>query len=74
MLCPRGKGYERGHEVLDGIHIYRHPMPQEGNSPFGYVREYACRVVLGICLHLVDLFCAGDSMLFKAAIRQITFS
>jgi glycosyltransferase involved in cell wall biosynthesis len=42
VLCPRGKGYERGYEVLDGIHIYRHPMPKEGNTPFGYIREYGC--------------------------------
>jgi glycosyltransferase involved in cell wall biosynthesis len=41
VLCPRGKGYERKHEVLDGIHIYRHPLPKEGNTPLGYVREYA---------------------------------
>ena len=42
VLCPRDKGFERGHEVIDGIHIYRHPMPEEGNSPFGYIREYSC--------------------------------
>src|SRR6202034_3579981 len=40
VLCPRGKGYERDYEVLDEIHIYRHPMSKEGNSAFGYVREY----------------------------------
>lgn len=40
VLCPRGKGYERAYEVLDEIHIYRHPMSKEGNSAFGYVREY----------------------------------
>jgi glycosyltransferase involved in cell wall biosynthesis len=41
VLCPRGKGYERGHEVLDGVQVYRHPLPTEGNSPLGYIREYA---------------------------------
>ena len=41
VLCPRGKGYEKGYEAIDGIHIYRHPMPKEGNSPFGYLREYS---------------------------------
>jgi glycosyltransferase involved in cell wall biosynthesis len=40
VLCPRGKGYERRHEVIDGIHVYRHPCPKEGNSPSGYIREY----------------------------------
>lgn len=41
VLSPRGKGYEQRYEVLDGIHVYRHPSPKEGNSPWGYVREYA---------------------------------
>lgn len=40
VLCPRGKGYELSYEVLDGIHIYRHPMSKEGNTAFGYLREY----------------------------------
>ncbi|HET8925033.1 MAG TPA: glycosyltransferase family 4 protein [Candidatus Acidoferrum sp.] len=40
VLCPRGKGYTKGYEVLEGIQIYRHPMPKEGNSPLGYVYEY----------------------------------
>jgi glycosyltransferase involved in cell wall biosynthesis len=40
VLCPRGKGYTRKHEIIDGIHIYRHPMPKEGDSPFGYLYEY----------------------------------
>jgi glycosyltransferase involved in cell wall biosynthesis len=40
VLCPRGKGFARRHEVIDGVHIYRHPMPKEGNTPFGYLYEY----------------------------------
>lgn len=42
VLCPRGKGFERNHEVMDGVHIYRHPLPEEGNSPLGYMWEYGC--------------------------------
>lgn len=45
VLCPRGKGYTQGHEVVDGIHIYRHPLPREGNSPLGYVGEYSCALL-----------------------------
>ena len=40
VLCPRGKGYERGYEELEGVHVYRHPMPHEGSSPLGYLWEY----------------------------------
>jgi glycosyltransferase involved in cell wall biosynthesis len=42
VLCPRGKGYEKGYECLEGVHIYRHPMPKEGNSPLGYLWEFSC--------------------------------
>jgi glycosyltransferase involved in cell wall biosynthesis len=42
VLCPKGKGYEQGYEHLEDIHIYRHPMPKEGNSPLGYLWEYGC--------------------------------
>jgi glycosyltransferase involved in cell wall biosynthesis len=42
VLCPRGKGYTAGHEVLNGIHVYRHRMPREGNSPLGYLLEFGC--------------------------------
>lgn len=41
VLCPQGKGHERRYEVLDEIHIYRHPAFKEGNSLLGYLREYA---------------------------------
>jgi glycosyltransferase involved in cell wall biosynthesis len=41
VLCPRTKSYPKRHEVLEGIHIYRHPMPVEGNGLFGYLWEYS---------------------------------
>ena len=45
VLCPRGQGYERGHEILNGVHIYRHPMPKEGNGALGYLWEFGCALV-----------------------------
>jgi glycosyltransferase involved in cell wall biosynthesis len=40
VLCPKGKNYRKGYECLEGIHIYRHPMPKEGNGVLGYIREF----------------------------------
>jgi glycosyltransferase involved in cell wall biosynthesis len=45
VLCPRGKGYPKNYEVLDNIRVYRHPIPREGNTPIGYVREYAWALI-----------------------------
>ncbi len=42
VLCPRGKGSSKGYEVLEGVRIYRHPAPPEGNSPLTYLWEYGC--------------------------------
>lgn len=40
VLSPRGKGFQKTREILEGVHIYRHPMPSEGNTPLGYIVEY----------------------------------
>jgi glycosyltransferase involved in cell wall biosynthesis len=45
VLCPKGKGYERGYELLSGIHIYRHPAPKERNGLLGYLLEYGSALV-----------------------------
>jgi glycosyltransferase involved in cell wall biosynthesis len=40
VLCPRRKRHPQGYELVDGIHVYRHPMPKEGDSAAGYLWEY----------------------------------
>jgi glycosyltransferase involved in cell wall biosynthesis len=40
VICPRAKGCSTPYELLEGVHIYRHPTAKEGNSPFGYLFEY----------------------------------
>ena len=42
VLSPCGKGYSRRYELLEGVHIYRHPMPKEGSSARSYIWEYGC--------------------------------
>lgn len=44
IICPKGKGYEKSYEVIDGIHIFRHPMPTEISSVIGYLTEYAAAI------------------------------
>ena len=40
IICPTGKGYEAREEVIDGINIYRHPLPLEAHGALGYLLEY----------------------------------
>jgi hypothetical protein len=45
VLCPKGKNYRKTYECMEGIHIYRHPMPQEGNGALGYLVEFSCALI-----------------------------
>lgn len=40
VICPKGKGYDKEYEYINGVHIYRHDLPTEGNGALGYAREY----------------------------------
>ena len=40
VICPVGKGYTEEEEVREGVHIFRHKLPPEGNGAVGYFREY----------------------------------
>jgi glycosyltransferase involved in cell wall biosynthesis len=41
VLSPKGRGYTASHELLDGIHIYRHPALGQGHWRIGYLLEFA---------------------------------
>lgn len=41
VICPKGKGYETEYECIDGIHIYRYPLPPDESATISYLREYA---------------------------------
>lgn len=40
VICPRGWGCTAREETLEGIHIYRHPLPVEGSGLTGFAIEY----------------------------------
>lgn len=41
IICPKMKGYTKSYEQLEGINIYRHPLPVEAKSAIGYLLEYS---------------------------------
>ncbi len=41
IICPMGKGYTEPYEYLEGVHIYRHPLPLEAEGVLGYLVEYS---------------------------------
>lgn len=45
VICPMGRGWTAPYEVIDGIHIWRHPMPHEAHAgAAAYAREYATAI------------------------------
>ncbi|MEZ5856524.1 MAG: glycosyltransferase family 4 protein [Hyphomicrobiaceae bacterium] len=41
VVCPRGGRYTASYEQLEGIHIFRHPLPLEADGALGYAIEYS---------------------------------
>ncbi|HRY07738.1 MAG TPA: glycosyltransferase family 4 protein [Hyphomicrobiaceae bacterium] len=40
VVCPVGGKYTAPYELLEGIHVFRHPLPYEADGPLGYAIEY----------------------------------
>ncbi len=41
VICPKGAGASASFELLDGIRIFRHPLPFEARGGLGYLLEYS---------------------------------
>ncbi len=52
VICPAARGYTARYECLQGIHIYRHPLPLEARGAWGYVLEYASSLFWELLLSL----------------------
>jgi len=59
IICPTGKGYEKRYEVIDGVHIYRHPLPMEAEGALGYLIEYGAALFWEFTLAFRVLFTRG---------------
>ena len=63
VICPTGKGFLQRHEVLDGVHIHRHPLPFEADSALGYAVEYAVALAWEVWLTLRVAWTRGFDVL-----------
>lgn len=59
IICPTGKGYEQRYEVIDGVHIHRHPLPMEAEGALGYLVEYGAALFWEFTLAWRVLFTRG---------------
>jgi glycosyltransferase involved in cell wall biosynthesis len=49
VICPTGKGFEKRLEVIEGVTIHRHPLP-EADGPLGYALEYGAALMWQMAL------------------------
>jgi glycosyltransferase involved in cell wall biosynthesis len=52
IICPKGKGHEKSAETIEGIHIYRHPLPLEARGASAYLVEYSAALFWEFVLSL----------------------
>ncbi len=59
IICPKGGAYRDSYELLEGIHVFRHPMPFEGDTALGYAAEYAWALAWEFALSIRVYFKVG---------------
>ena len=50
VICPKGEGAQKSFELIDAIHVYRHPLPLEASEALGYAVEYASAITFEFLL------------------------
>jgi glycosyltransferase involved in cell wall biosynthesis len=52
VICPKLKGWNRSYESLEGVDIYRYPLPIDPSGAFGYLAEFSwcllCTALLSV--------------------------
>ena len=59
VICPKGGQYTAGYEVIEDIHIFRHPMPLEADGAAGYAIEYSAALFWEFVLSVRAYFKVG---------------
>lgn len=77
IICPQMKGYTAPFEQINGIDIYRHPLPLEARGAVGYLLEYgtaifwefvlACKIYLKKPFHVIQ-GCNPPDLIFITAL------
>lgn len=59
VICPKGKGYEKSYEEIEGVHIHRHSLPLDASGALGYLAEYGAALFWETVLALKIKFTRG---------------
>ena len=59
IICPATRDWPKRFEIIDGIHIYRHPLPHEADGALGYALEYGAALFWELVLSIKIAFGRG---------------
>lgn len=59
VICPKGGEYTKAYELLEGIHVFRHPLPIEADGALGYALEYGSALMWEFALSIRAAFTVG---------------
>ena len=59
VICPKGRGHDTAYEYLNGVHIYRHPLPWEAHGALGYLLEFSSSLFWEFALAWKVFFARG---------------
>jgi glycosyltransferase involved in cell wall biosynthesis len=59
VICPKGKNATTSFEVIEGIHVFRHPQSFEAKGAAGYIFEYSSALFWEFVLSLKVFFRRG---------------
>ncbi len=59
VVCPKGGKYTAPYEMLEGIHVFRHPLPFEADGALGYALEYSWALAWEFALSVKAYFKVG---------------
>lgn len=59
VVCPKGGQYTKPYELLEDIHVFRHPLPIEADGALGYALEYSWALAWEMALSIRAYFKVG---------------
>ncbi|MGH1418544.1 MAG: glycosyltransferase family 4 protein [Hyphomicrobiaceae bacterium] len=59
VICPKGGKYIQSYELLEDIHVFRHPLPIEADGALGYALEYSMALFWEFVLSIKVYFKVG---------------
>jgi glycosyltransferase involved in cell wall biosynthesis len=73
VICPKGRGYDASAEIVDGINIYRHPLPLEARGAAAYFIEYPAALFWQFVLSIKVTYRHGFDVIHACNPPDLTF-